>query len=92
MPHQPESGAYGGGPGNRQGLAPIRFTASDGTRCVGSDLLTNGQAVLTPEDVGGGSDHQVDCKGALTRVTRVVRTGPPDIDLAILRLKRPRRA
>jgi len=70
-------------------VALIRFTAPDGTPCVGSGLLVNGQCVLTADHIAGGSDHVVDCQRRTHEVAQVLRTRSPTLDLAILTLKRP---
>lgn len=70
-------------------VALIRYAALDGTQCVGSGLLINDQVVLTADHVAEGSGHQVDCMERSEEVVHVLRSGSPDVDLAILRLKNP---
>jgi hypothetical protein len=68
-------------------IALIRFTAPDGTLCVGSGLLINDQAILTADHVADGSEHRVDIRGRSHDVSHVLRSGSSTIDLAILHLK-----
>lgn len=70
-------------------VALIRYTAPDGTRCVGSGLLVEEYWVLTADHVAEGSGHRVDCDRGTAEVAEVVRSGTPEVDLALLRLGEP---
>lgn len=69
-------------------VALVRFTMS-GTKFVGSGLLVNDQAILTADHVADGFDHQVDIKDCTHEITHALRSGSPQVDLAVLTLKNP---
>ena len=70
-------------------VALIRYTAPDGTRCVGSGLLIDERWVLTADHVAEGTGHRVECDRGAAAVAEVVRSGTPEVDLAVLRLGEP---
>ena len=67
----------------------IRYTAPGGARCVGSGLLIDECWVLTADHVAEGSGHRVECDRGAAAVAEVVRSGTPEVDLAVLRLAEP---
>ena len=67
----------------------IRYTAPGGTRCVGSGLLIDERWVLTADHVAEGSEHRVECDRGAAAVAEVVRSGTPEVDLALLRVDEP---
>ena len=67
-------------------VALIRYTAPGGARCVGSGLLIDERRVLTADHVAEGSGHQVECDRGTSAVAEVLRSGTPEIDLAVLSL------
>lgn len=69
-------------------VALIRFTTR-GTQFVGSGLLVNDHAILTADHVAAGFDHQIDCWRRTHEVAEVLRSGSPQVDLAILTLRNP---
>lgn len=71
------------------GVALIRFVAPGGTPCVGSGLLISSRSVLTADHIAGGSGHRADFHGHSYEVTRILRSGSPEVDLAILTMNRP---
>ena len=70
-------------------VALIRYTAPDGTPCVGSGLLVDERWVLTADHVAEGSGHWVECDRGAAAVAEVVRSGTQEVDLALLRLAEP---
>lgn len=67
----------------------IRYTAPGGTRCVGSGLLIDERWVLTADHIAEGSGHRVECDRGVAAVAEVVRSGTPEVDLAVLRVGEP---
>ena len=67
----------------------IRYTAPGGTRCVGSGLLIDERWVLTADHVAEGSEHRVECDRGAAAVAEAVRSGTPEVDLALLRVGEP---
>lgn len=67
----------------------IRYIALDGTPCVGSGLLVSESSVLTADHVADGQGHRVECVGTSRHVSRVLRSGTPDVDLAVLTINEP---
>lgn len=70
-------------------VALIRYTAPCGARCVGSGLLVDERWVLTADHVAQGSGHRVECDRGAAAVAEVVRSGTPEVDLALLRVGEP---
>jgi Caspase domain/TIR domain len=70
-------------------VALIRYVAPDGTRCVGSGLLMNESRVLTADHVASGSGHIVESAEGTHHVAAVLRSGTPEVDLAVLNLSEP---
>jgi hypothetical protein len=69
---------------NRIGL--IRYDAPDSTPCVGSGLLVSKDVVLTADHVADGSNYRVEIRGRSYPISRVLRSGSPAADLAVLML------
>jgi formylglycine-generating enzyme required for sulfatase activity len=70
-------------------VALIRYVAPDGTPSVGSGLLTDERVVLTADHVAEGSGHRVEFDGGTRDVLTALRSGTPDVDLALLTLRDP---
>ena len=70
-------------------VALIRYAARDGTPCIGSGLLVGESSVLTADHVADGQGHRVECAGKSRDVSQVLRSGSPDVDLAVLTLCEP---
>lgn len=70
-------------------VALIRYIAPDGTPSVGSGLLVGESAVLTADHVADGQGHRVECAGKSRDISRVLRSGAPDVDLAVLTISEP---
>jgi hypothetical protein len=70
-------------------VALIRYRAPDGRQCVGSGLLIDERRVLTAGHVADGSGHRVECDSGASSVAQVLRSGAPEIDLAVLTLRSP---
>ncbi len=70
-------------------VALIRYTAPDGTACVGSGLLIDERRVLTADHVADGSGHRVECRSGTWQVGEVLRSGTLEVDLAVLSLSEP---
>ena len=69
-------------------VALIRYVL-DGTACVGSGLLVDEHRVLTADHVAAGSGYRVECAGGIREVTAVLRSGTPQVDVAVLSLDEP---
>ena len=70
-------------------VALIRYSALDGARIVGSGLLIDDRRVLTADHVAKGRQHEVECNGSVRKVVDVLRSGTPEVDLAVLTLNEP---
>jgi hypothetical protein len=70
-------------------VALIRYTAPGGTPCVGSGLLIDARRVLTADHVAEGSGHKIVCGSRTCEVAAVLRSGTPEVDLAVLSLSEP---
>jgi hypothetical protein len=70
-------------------VALIRYQAPGGTRCVGSGLLIDERRVLTADHVAEGSGHRIECNIGTSQVEEILRSGTPEIDLAVLSLSEP---
>ena len=70
-------------------VALIRYTAPSGTPCVGSGLLIDARRVLTADHVAEGSGHKIVCGSRTCEVAAVLRSGTPEVDLALLSLSEP---
>jgi formylglycine-generating enzyme required for sulfatase activity/energy-coupling factor transporter ATP-binding protein EcfA2 len=70
-------------------VALIRYVAPDSTPSVGSGLLVDERVVLTADHVAEGSGHLVEFGGGTREVVTVLRSGTPDVDLALLSLRDP---
>ena len=68
-------------------VALIRYRAPDGRPCVGSGLLIDERRVLTAGHVADGSGHRVECDSGGSDVAEVLRSGAPEVDLAVLTLR-----
>ena len=69
-------------------VALIRYVL-DGTACMGSGLLVDEHRVLTADHVAAGSGYRVECAGGVRGVTAVLRSGTPQVDVAVLSLDEP---
>jgi hypothetical protein len=69
-------------------VALVRLTSGD-AEFVGSGLLVNDHAILTADHIAIGFDHQVDFRGHAHEIAEVIRSGSPQVDLAVLILRRP---
>src|SRR5215469_94324 len=72
-------------------VALIRYALPDGARYAGSGLLIDEYHVLTADHVAAGlpGTYQVEFNEAKVGVAEVLRTGTPEIDLAVLILASP---
>jgi tetratricopeptide (TPR) repeat protein len=70
-------------------IALIRYTAHDGTSCVGSGLLVGASSVLTADHVADGQGYSVECAGQSREVSQVLRSGTLDVDLAVVMIAEP---
>src|SRR6185312_10543576 len=70
-------------------VALIRYISSDGIACVGSGLLLDGSRVLTADHVADGGGHLVECGSGTHKVLSVLRSGMPQVDLAVLIISNP---
>jgi Tfp pilus assembly protein PilF len=69
-------------------VALIRYVLG-GASFVGSGLLIDERRVLTADHVAAGSGHRVECDSGTREVTAVLRSGSPEVDLAVLTLSSP---
>ncbi|MEV4440621.1 hypothetical protein AB0K09_16665 [Streptomyces sp. NPDC049577] len=67
----------------------VRYRARDGEERAASGFLLAGDRVLTADHVAVGGGHEVEALGRLVPVRRVVRSGSPEVDLAVLLLATP---
>jgi hypothetical protein len=70
-------------------VALIRYDGPDCKPRVGSGLLIDDLHVLTADHVANGTGHRVEFTGGDIRVTAVLRSGDPAVDLAVLTLRDP---
>ena len=68
-------------------VALIEYTAANGRKAAGTGYIVTSNAVLTADHVASGSGHRLTCAGMDLPVQEIVRSGNPDIDLAVLILQ-----
>ena len=69
------------------GFALIEYTAANGRKAAGTGLIVTSTAVLTADHVASGSGHKLTCADMDLPVREIVRSGSPDVDLAVLVLQ-----
>ena len=69
-------------------VALIRYVLG-GTSYVGSGLLVDERRVLTADHVAAGGGHRVECDRGTWEVAAALRSGTPEVDLAVLSLSEP---
>ena len=65
----------------------IEYTAANGRKAAGTGFIVTSNAVLTADHVASGTGHKLTCAGMDLPVQEIVRSGNPDVDLAVLILQ-----
>jgi hypothetical protein len=68
-------------------VALIEYTATNGRKAVGTGFIVTSTAVLTADHVASGSGHKLTCSGMDLPVQAILRSGSPDVDLAVVILQ-----
>jgi hypothetical protein len=68
-------------------VALIEYTAATGRKAAGTGFIVTSNAVLTADHVASGSRHKLTCAGMDLPVQEIVRSGNPDVDLAVFILQ-----
>lgn len=68
-------------------VALVEYTAANGRKAAGTGYIVTSNAVLTADHVASGGGHKLTCNGMDLPVQEIVRSGSPDVDLAVFILQ-----